>query len=67
MRGPMTPRAMCLTLGLRSSGQAQTPPGHQGQEQPSPPRTYRPGLGDLMTMTVQPRHTKLGLAGREKN
>ena len=32
----------------------------------SPP-TYRPGLGDLMTMTVQPRHIKLGLAGREKN
>src|ERR1700746_1051686 len=28
---------------------------------------YRPGLGDLMTMTVQPRHTKLALAGRQKN
>lgn len=31
------------------------------------PQPYRPGLGDLMTMTVQPRHTKLGLAGQEKN
>jgi hypothetical protein len=30
-------------------------------------RPYSPGLGDLMTMTVQPRHTKLGLAGREAN
>ena len=28
---------------------------------------YRPGLGDLMTMTVQPRHLKLGLAGQAKN
>jgi hypothetical protein len=28
---------------------------------------YRPSLGDLMTMTVQPRHLKLGLAGQEKN
>jgi hypothetical protein len=28
---------------------------------------YRPGLGDLMTMTVQPRHLKLGIAGQEKN
>jgi len=28
---------------------------------------WRPGLGDLMTMTVQPRHLKLGLAGQEKN
>jgi hypothetical protein len=40
--------------------QAQTPPS-------SPPLAYRPGLGDLMTMTVQPRHAKLGLAGQEKN
>ena len=41
---------------------AQTPP--EGQAAPPP---YRPGLGDLMTMTVQPRHIKLALAGREKN
>jgi len=35
--------------------------------QGSPPATYRPGLGDLMTMTVQPRHLKVGLAGQEQN
>lgn len=34
---------------------------------PAPAATYRPGLGDLMTMTVQPRHIKVGLAGQEKN
>jgi hypothetical protein len=34
---------------------------------PAEPQAYKPGLGDLMTMTVQPRHTKLGLAGQEKN
>lgn len=33
----------------------------------SPAPAYRPGLGDLMTMTVQPRHLKLGLAGQERN
>src|SRR5579871_739231 len=38
---------------------AQTPP--EGQP------AYRPGLGDLMTTTIQPRHIKLALAGREKN
>src|ERR1700758_1317122 len=32
-----------------------------------PAPTYRPGLGDLMTMTVQPRHLKVGLAGQEQN
>jgi hypothetical protein len=38
------------------------------QNAPSPtPQAYRPGLGDLMTMTVQPRHIKIALAGQEKN
>lgn len=37
------------------------------QDAPPAPQAYRPGLGDLMTMTVQPRHIKLALAGREKN
>lgn len=32
-----------------------------------PAPSFRPGLGDLMTMTVQPRHLKLGLAGQENN
>jgi hypothetical protein len=56
-----------LTSVLASSflalAYAQTPATPQGPA----PQAYRPGLGDLMTMTVQPRHTKLGLAGREKN
>jgi hypothetical protein len=33
---------------------------------PEPP-LYRPSFGDLMTLAVQPRHVKLGLAGQEKN
>ena len=28
---------------------------------------YRPGLGELMTAIVQPRHIKLALAGKEQN
>ena len=28
---------------------------------------YHPSLGDLMTMAVQPRHIKLGLAGRARD
>jgi hypothetical protein len=31
------------------------------------PPAFHPGLGDLMTAFVQPRHIKLGLAGSEKN
>ena len=30
-------------------------------------KDYRPGLADLMLQYVQPRHAKLGLAGREGN
>ena len=35
----------------------------------SPPATpeYHPSMGDLMTMAIQPRHTKLGLAGQHRN
>jgi hypothetical protein len=46
---------LVLALALPTAASAQTPPA------------YRPGLGDLMTMTVQPRHLKLALAGRDKN
>jgi hypothetical protein len=60
----MTPlRAPTLVAGVMVattvSVAAQTPP-----ETPPP---YRPTLGDLMTTTVQPRHMKLALAGREKS
>ena len=43
--------------------------GGPAEAQGAPPAAepYRPGLGDLMTMTVQPRHIKLALAGREAN
>jgi hypothetical protein len=33
----------------------------------APKTEYHPSMGDLMTMAVQPRHTKLGLAGKAKN
>lgn len=32
-----------------------------------PTPDYHPSLGDLMTMAIQPRHTKLGLAGQQMN
>jgi hypothetical protein len=44
----------------------------QSAQTPAPTTTppapdYHPSLGDLMTMAIQPRHTKLGLAGQHKN
>ena len=42
-------------LPFAALGQGESPPA------------YRPGLGDLMTMTVQPRHLKVGLALEQRN
>jgi hypothetical protein len=50
---------------MTASAQAPAPPA--ASEAPAAPQAYRPGLGDLMTTTVQPRHTKLAFALREKN
>ena len=49
--------AAVLALAGALEASAQTPP----------PASYRPGLGDLMMSTIQPRHIKLGLAGQTKN
>ena len=46
---------------------ALVPLSAAAQGAPPAPEPYRPGLGDLMTMTVQPRHIKLLLAGHEQN
>ena len=40
--------------------------GAQAPSDEAPP-PYRPSLADLMSTTVQPRHTKLAFAGRYKN
>ena len=37
------------------------------QSGPNRSAQFRPGLADLMLMTVQPRHLKVGLAGQERN
>ena len=52
-----------MVFGSATGSSAQTVPGPQSAAPPA----YWPGLGDLMTMTVQPRHIKLALAGREQN
>ncbi|MBV8190531.1 MAG: cytochrome family protein, partial [Alphaproteobacteria bacterium] len=50
--------AGAVTLALLGEVRAQAAAERQ---------VYQPSLGDLMTMAIQPRHIKLGLAAREKN
>jgi hypothetical protein len=69
---PSTSRLSITALVLliwSSAAGAQTPPATPAPGAPAviPPSDYHPSLGDLMTMAVQPRHTKLGLAGQARN
>jgi hypothetical protein len=61
--------AASVLLVLSSRGMAQTVPGTVASSAPAvnPTPDYHPSLGDLMTMAIQPRHTKLGLAGQARN
>lgn len=60
--------ALLLALSMHSTTRAQTQaPGAPAATPAVAQPEYHPSLGDLMTMAVQPRHLKLGVAGREKN
>jgi hypothetical protein len=52
-----------------TTGSAQTAAVNSSPTAPaaSPTPDYHPSLGDLMTMAIQPRHTKLGLSGQQRN
>src|SRR5271154_1811941 len=71
---PSLPRSILagLVLGalaVAPTGNAQqrgSMPGMNMQETKSA-APYHPGLGELMTAFVQPRHIKLGLAGEAQN
>jgi hypothetical protein len=60
---PLALLAGAITLAVLNLGNAQTPASPDARR----PQAYQPSVGDLMTIAVQPRHIKLGLAGQEKN
>ena len=50
-----------------TAGISQAAPAPAGPKPPSVYTEFHPNLSDLMTMSVQPRHTKLGLGIRARN
>lgn len=62
---------MTLCVGLtQAQTQAPAPAAAAKTDaaaQAAPQPDYHPSTGDLMTMAVQPRHIKLGLAGKQQN
>jgi hypothetical protein len=61
--------ASLVFLLATATGSAQTAPVNSAPTAPAanPTPDYHPSLGDLMTMAIQPRHTKLGLSGQGRN
>ena len=60
---PLAVLAGTITLAVLNLGNAQTPTSPE----PTAPQVYQASFGDLMTIAIQPRHIKLGLAGKERN
>ncbi len=58
--------AAVAACALGAGAAAQTAHTVAAAPQPEMP-VYHPSMGDMMTMLVQPRHIKLGLAIRAKN
>jgi hypothetical protein len=57
--------AMAFLIAAGGAGLPQTAP--QPQTQPSASAPYVLTMGDMMNTLIQPRHAKLGLAGRAQN
>jgi|SRR5579864_6863593 len=57
--------ALAVPLSSRAQQHGSMPGMNMHETKSGSP--YHPGLGDLMTAFVQPRHLKLGLAGNEQN
>jgi hypothetical protein len=58
-----------IFMGISIVGRAQAASAGIAPGTPAPAAQpdYHPSMGDLMTIAVQPRHTKLGLAGKDGN
>jgi hypothetical protein len=57
--------ASLLVLALTVASSAQTPVQTPAETGAAAAPRYLPGLGDLMTTTVQPRHINLEMAVRQ--
>jgi hypothetical protein len=62
-------RSVLAVMVLLVAAASAPSPAQQQMNMPAAGSTapYHPGLGELMTAFVQPRHIKLGLAGRTRN
>jgi uncharacterized protein YpiB (UPF0302 family) len=57
--------AVLSALSTPTAALAQSPPANTPAAKAQ--ADYQPSMGDLMTMTIQPRHIKLHFAGEQQN
>jgi len=67
MTRPLLALAILVTATAPVMAQQKMPMTGMGMDKAAHEAPYHPGLGELMTAFVQPRHTKLGLAGAAQN
>jgi hypothetical protein len=60
------PAVLAALIAGYGIGHAQEPKA-QVRAADRPPVPYTPGLGDFMSILIQPRHAKIGAAGHEEN
>jgi hypothetical protein len=60
-------RVLVLAVLLAAAGPGAAAAQQRATSEAKSAAPYRPGLGELMTAFVQPRHIKLGLAGNARN
>jgi hypothetical protein len=59
--------ALLLAAPAAGSALAQSSPAPAATTEPGPAAPYAMTLGDMMNTLIQPRHAKLGLAGKAQN
>jgi hypothetical protein len=59
--------ALSLAGAIGVAFAQSAPPAPPANSGPAPPVPYVMGMGDLMNTLIQPRHAKLGLAGKAEN
>jgi hypothetical protein len=70
MRGHFVPALLLAggaALALAMLSPTQSPAQNPTSAAPEGPVPFAPNMGDLMSILIQPRHAKLGLAGRAQN
>src|ERR1700738_2106198 len=67
MRKWKAPRIACASLVIVAAASGRVPAESPFGDPNAEPAPFNPQMAALMSMLIQPRHAKLGLAGKDEN